>query len=75
MPIDTENPEAYNSTTMKANFSLFEKKCLRCGHRWLPRIATRIRRCPNCSSQRWDTRRDPSKAKPGPKPAPAPAEA
>lgn len=28
-------------------------KCLRCGHEWTPRIATRPRRCPNCTSPYW----------------------
>jgi Zn finger protein HypA/HybF involved in hydrogenase expression len=33
-------------------------ECLRCGHRWLKRVAGRPKMCPKCHSRKWDTLRD-----------------
>lgn len=30
------------------------RKCLECGHRWLPRKETRPCQCPACHSTNWD---------------------
>jgi len=40
------------------------KKCLRCGHIWLPRETTKIiKTCPKCRSPYWDTPRQENKKK------------
>jgi DNA-directed RNA polymerase subunit RPC12/RpoP len=31
-----------------------KKKCLRCGHEWLPRLDTRPKACPSCKNRKWD---------------------
>lgn len=40
-------------------------ECLRCGHRWLPRVSrqtkdgkTDVRICPKCKSPYWDRKRN-----------------
>ena len=34
-----------------------EKKCMRCGHEWMPRNDA-VRICPNCKSAWWDVKKD-----------------
>lgn len=29
-------------------------RCLRCGHEWLPRKASKPKWCPKCNSPYWD---------------------
>ena len=31
--------------------------CLRCKYKWLPRIAGRPAKCPNCQNRAWDQKR------------------
>lgn len=31
-----------------------ELECLRCGHKWVPRVR-KVRTCPSCRSPYWDT--------------------
>jgi len=38
------------------------KKCLRCGHHWMPRQSTDPMICPECASPYWNTPRRGEKA-------------
>lgn len=49
---------------MDAVITLPHYACLRCGHSWLPRIATRPIRCPGCKSPYWHTPRKRGIAQP-----------
>ena len=42
---------------MSENINPFNKECLRCGHKWLARIAGRPVQCPKCKNTKWDERR------------------
>jgi predicted Zn-ribbon and HTH transcriptional regulator len=32
-----------------------EKKCMRCGHVWIPRVIGDPAQCPRCKSYKWKT--------------------
>ncbi len=34
--------------------ALKKVKCLRCGHKWTPRVEGRPKACPACKSYRWN---------------------
>ncbi len=39
-----------------------EKECLRCGHKWWPRVTTNPVQCPCCKSKYWHVVREENKA-------------
>ena len=43
-------------TARMVNVEIPQLTCLRCGHKWVPRIPD-PRICPKCGSYRWDTPR------------------
>ena len=36
-----------------------KNECLRCGHKWIPRIEGKPKSCPSCKNRLWDEVRDP----------------
>lgn len=36
-----------------------ELKCSRCGHIWIPRVASRPKACPECKNRKWDCIKQP----------------
>ncbi len=35
-----------------------ELKCLRCGHKWIPRSDKNPKSCPDCKNRKWDEKRE-----------------
>ena len=40
-----------------------ELKCLRCKHKWYPRVPKFPKLCPSCKSKYWDQKRDDKEIK------------
>jgi len=38
----------------KTTYSVSGWECLRCGHKWVPRIKREPKRCPGCKSPYWN---------------------
>lgn len=44
------------------NIKIKKIKCLRCGHKWIPRKSD-VRQCPNCKSAYWNVLKEKEDAK------------
>jgi hypothetical protein len=45
------------SVVPKTTYSVSGWECLRCGHKWVPRIKREPKRCPGCKSPYWNRKR------------------
>lgn len=41
----------------RTTYSVAGWECLRCGHKWVPRITREPKRCPGCKSPYWNLAR------------------
>ena len=52
-------------TVPRTTYCVSGWECLRCGHKWIPRIEKEPKRCPGCKSPYWNQpRRVPPRAEP-----------